>query len=98
MFTVVILEQEHLESIRQYRDFLAPFLKNEQIALCRWRPEGQTLLETVPELHDCVARLMDEPDTLAAMQKGAVEIFHRRFTGEIFAGNIEAVYDLALKD
>lgn len=49
-------------------------------------------------LHDCVARLMDEPDTLAAMQKGAVEIFHRRFTGEIFAGNIEAVYDLALKD
>ena len=56
MFTVVILEQEHLESIRQYRDFLAPFLKNDQIALCRWRPEGQTLLETVPELHDCVAR------------------------------------------
>lgn len=56
MFTVVILEQEHLENIRQYRNFLAPFLDNDQIVFCRWRPEGQTLLETVPELCDQVAR------------------------------------------
>ena len=56
MFTVVISEQEHLESIREYRNFLAPFLKNDQLVFCRWRPDGQTLTETVPELYDQVAR------------------------------------------
>lgn len=56
MFTVVILEQEHLENIRQYRNFLAPFLNSDQVVFCRWRPEGQTLMETVPELCDQVAR------------------------------------------
>ena len=39
-----------------------------------------------------VARLMDEPDTLRTMQKRAVEIYHERFTGEIFAKNVETVY------
>ena len=40
----------------------------------------------------CVARLMDEPDTLRHMGERAVEIFHRRFTGQIFAKNVEQVY------
>ena len=40
----------------------------------------------------CVARLMDEPDTLRRMGERAVEIFHRRFTGQIFAKNVEQVY------
>ena len=39
-----------------------------------------------------LARLMDEPETLKNMQKRAVEIFHERFTGEIFARNVERVY------
>ncbi len=39
-----------------------------------------------------LARLMDEPETLWNMQKRAVEIFHERFTGEIFARNVERVY------
>ena len=39
-----------------------------------------------------LARLMDEPETLGNMQKRAVEIFHERFTGEIFARNVERVY------
>ena len=39
-----------------------------------------------------LARLMDEPETLKIMQKRAVEIFHERFTGEIFARNVERVY------
>lgn len=43
-------------------------------------------------LADCIAKLMDEPDTLARMQKRAVEIFSQRFTAEIFAQNIENVY------
>lgn len=44
-----------------------------------------------------IARLMDEPDTLACMSRRAVEIFHERFTGEIFARNIERVYLDTLK-
>ena len=35
---------------------------------------------------------MDEPETLRQMQKRAVEIFRERFTGEIFARNVERVY------
>ncbi len=44
-----------------------------------------------------IARLMDEPDTLARMSRRAVEIFHERFTGEIFARSIERVYLDTLK-
>ncbi len=44
-----------------------------------------------------LARLMDEPHTLAAMGKRAREIYGERFTGEIFAANVEAVYDRVLK-
>jgi len=44
------------------------------------------------------ARLMDEPETLARMRRRAVGIFNERFTGEIFAKNVERVYDDALKE
>ena len=43
-------------------------------------------------LHDAIARLMDEPETLERMKTRAAEIFRERFTGEIFARNIENVY------
>ncbi len=49
-------------------------------------------------LKAAVARLMDEPETLARMQKRAVEIFHERFTGEIFARNVERVYSKAMEE
>ena len=45
----------------------------------------------------CIAQLMDQPDTLAAMGQRAVEIFHQRFTAEIFAQNIENVYYKAME-
>ena len=45
----------------------------------------------------CIARLMDEPETLARMSRRAVEIFQSRFTGEIFAKNVEQVYLDVLK-
>jgi len=48
-------------------------------------------------LAKCLARLMDEPETLEAMGRRALEIYHERFTGEIFARNIEAVYLRALE-
>ena len=44
------------------------------------------------DLARCVKRLIDEPQTLAAMSKRALEIYSERFTGEIFAKNVENVY------
>ena len=44
-----------------------------------------------------VARLMDAPETLGRMGERAEEIFRQRFTGEIFAKNIENVYLDTLK-
>lgn len=44
-----------------------------------------------------VARLMDAPGELARMGRRAEEIFQERFTGEIFAKNIENVYLDTLK-
>ena len=44
-----------------------------------------------------IARLMDNPGELARMGRRAGEIFRERFTGEIFARNIENVYRDTLK-
>ena len=44
-----------------------------------------------------VARLMDEPETLTHMGERAKEIFQARFTGQIFAKNVEQVYLDVLK-
>jgi len=49
------------------------------------------------DLAGCIARLMDEPDTLKGMQQRAVEIFSQRFTAEIFAKNTESVYYKAME-
>lgn len=45
----------------------------------------------------CMARMMDEPDFRKKTGNGAREIFFKRYTAEIFARNVEAVYDDALK-
>lgn len=39
-----------------------------------------------------IERLMDSPEELARMGERAKEIFEQRFTGKIFAGNVEKVY------
>lgn len=49
------------------------------------------------DLARCIARLMDEPDTLERMKQRAVETFSQRFTAEIFAQNIENVYYKAME-
>lgn len=56
MFTVVIAEQEHLNSIREYELFLKPFLDNRNIAFCTWQKDAATLEDAVPELNDTVMR------------------------------------------
>ena len=48
-------------------------------------------------LYRCMARLMDEPETLKQMSRRAGEVFQERFTGQIFARNIESVYLKTLK-
>lgn len=45
----------------------------------------------------CIARLMDEPGTLARMGQRAREVFNSRFTGEIFARRVEEIYLQVLK-
>jgi len=49
------------------------------------------------DLARCIAKLMDEPETLEQMRQRAVEIFSQRFTAEIFAQNIENVYYKAME-
>ena len=44
------------------------------------------------DLASCVARVMDDPALLSRMRKRSVEIYNERFTGDIFARNIENVY------
>ena len=48
-------------------------------------------------LAERIGRIMDEPETLARMQVRSKEIYSQRFTGEIFARNVEAVYDRAME-
>ncbi|MDO4173601.1 MAG: glycosyltransferase [Eubacteriales bacterium] len=49
------------------------------------------------DLARCLRRLMDDRDLLRAMSKRAQEIYEERFTGQIFARNIEAVYERVLE-
>lgn len=49
------------------------------------------------KMAECMARVMDEPETLKKLSVRAKEVFHERFTGEIFAKNIETVYLDTLK-
>ena len=51
----------------------------------------------VPALTACLRRLMDEPDTLARLSQGALQVFQQRFTGEIFARKLEEIYLQTLK-
>lgn len=47
-------------------------------------------------LAEQMRKIMDDKDLLLEMQKNALAAYQSRFTGEIFARNIEAVYDKTL--
>ena len=49
-------------------------------------------------LADCVSRVMDDQALLERMRKRSVEVYNERFTGEIFARNIESVYRKVLEE
>jgi glycosyltransferase involved in cell wall biosynthesis len=48
-------------------------------------------------LAGCIRRLMDDPGLLSLLRENAVEAYNTRFTGRIFAQNIESVYMKMLK-
>lgn len=48
-------------------------------------------------LADCIRRLMDNPELLSRLGESAAFIFNDRFTGRIFAQNIESIYIKTLK-
>lgn len=56
MFTVVIAEKEYIDRIQEYKVFLKPFLDDAQVEFCQWRPEQQTLADSVPQLTQTVSR------------------------------------------
>lgn len=56
MFTVVIAEKTHIDSIQEYKVFLKPFIDDARVVFCEWRPEEMTLADSVPHLTDAVAR------------------------------------------
>ena len=55
LFTVIIAEQEHIDSAKQCQVFLQPFLDQSRMAFCPWFPEEPTLADSVPQLAECVA-------------------------------------------
>ena len=48
-------------------------------------------------LAECLERLIDAPETLDGMRENSKKVYEEKFTGEIFARNIEKVYEKTLK-
>lgn len=59
LFTVVIAEKTHIDSIQEYKVFLKPFIDDARVVFCEWRPEEKTLADSVPHLVEAVARQKD---------------------------------------
>ncbi len=55
LFTVVIAEKEHIDSVQEYSLFLKPFIDLDKVAFCPWDTEGKTLAEAVPSLVESVS-------------------------------------------
>ena len=57
MFTVLIAEKPYIDAIRlENKLFFEPFLENKELAFCAWNPQGQNLMDSVPDLIDTVGR------------------------------------------
>ena len=60
LFTVLIAEKKYIDAIRlENKLFFEPFLENKELAFCYWNPQGQNLMDSVPELIDTVGRKKD---------------------------------------
>lgn len=49
------------------------------------------------DLTRCILKIMDSEELLDEMGKKALEVYKAKFTGEIFASNIEKIYVKTLK-
>lgn len=56
MFTVVVAEQEFLDTVNEYEPYLRPLLNCPEMKLCRWNPAETELADAVPELESVVSR------------------------------------------
>ena len=56
LFTVVIAEKEHIDSIQEYKVFLKPFIDDARVVFCEWRPKETSLADSVPHLVETVSR------------------------------------------
>ena len=73
MFTVLIAEKEHIDSIQQENKlFFEPFLENKELAFCCWNPEGQNLHDSVPGLSDVVGRRKEWRAVIIKNSKDAI--------------------------
>jgi len=52
----------------------------------------------VTALKACIVRLMDDPALRAELGRNAERVFFEKYTGAIYAGNVEAVYQNLLKE
>lgn len=60
MFTVLIAEKPYIDAIRlENKLFFEPFLEKKELAFCYWNPQGQNLMDSVPDLIDTVGRNKD---------------------------------------
>lgn len=54
MLNILIYDERLSSIITEYLPFWEPFLSAGEFALCRWRPEAETLSDAVPELYETV--------------------------------------------
>ena len=60
LFTVLIAEKPYIDAIRlENKLFFEPFLENKELAFCYWNPQGQNLMDSVPDLINTVGRKKD---------------------------------------
>ena len=75
-------------------DIVKLLTRTEDMAMDHLQEENKEALKTAGEY---LEKLIDDKETMEYMQKRSVEIFNERFTAQIYAENIEAVYDELMK-
>ena len=72
MFTVVIAEQELIESMEEYKIFLRPFLTKSKVKLCAWdtATASNNLGDMVPELVETVGSIREWRAVVVCDERG----------------------------
>ena len=54
MLTVLLYDERLSSMITEYRPFWDPFLSSGEFAVCKWRTQGRTVADALPDLYDTV--------------------------------------------